>query len=388
MADNGGVWVKVFPDDNADGGGTFDPAELLSDPVAVTNATAPVSYEVKLTDGTNKKIWFLPGNTGSVRSLALTEEAQESVDEALRQAVLTTEVPNDFDGDPMTLLPKKLRAELTGFVEVRAGVQPEAVYSVTYGAGVLPGVMVGAGGSGGVSFYTGQVGGGGGAGGVIGQGAHVPIMLPVQGTATYTVTVASTSVAYGDKVYPKNTSATTIAVQGQTPFVCALNGGAGWCLSSGGEHIAAHNGASGGGGRADSALTGSKSHIVSGVGVPGQGNDGQHEAFGSNNVSIGGGGYGSRSTGPDGGAGFDLATALNLDKNDGITGQFLSLVSMGGFIAGGGAGKPGTPTAGGGANGGGDAKDYTGSGGGGYTGGGGSGGTGGAGMVLLMTEVS
>jgi hypothetical protein len=249
--------------------------------------------------------------------------------------------------------------------------------------------MVGAGGSGGVSFYTGQVGGGGGAGGVIGTGAHVPVILPVQGTATYTVTVASTSVALENNVRPKNIAATTLAVQGQTPFVCALNGGAGWCLSSSAEHGAGQNGASGGGARADGALTGLKSYMGGGVGVPGQGNDGIHEAFGSDSGASGGGGYGSRPNQINGGDGFDLATALNLDANDGITAQFLNLVSVDGFIAGGGGGNiyntaSGTATGGGGPwNG--NAKDFTGGGGG---GGAGIGRSGGAGMVLLMTEVS
>ena len=69
----------------------------------------------------------------------------------------------------------------------------------------------------------------------------------------------------------------------------------------------------------------------------------------------------------DGGAGFDLATALNLDANDGITGQFLTLVTVAGFIAGGGAAPNGTATGGGGfANSGLPAKDYTGGGAGGW----------------------
>ena len=61
---SGSVWVKVHPDYAGGGNGTLDPAVLLSDPAAVANATNPGSYTVKLTDGTSKKIWFLPGNTG------------------------------------------------------------------------------------------------------------------------------------------------------------------------------------------------------------------------------------------------------------------------------------------------------------------------------------
>jgi hypothetical protein len=360
-------------------------APVIAKPVSITGP-AVQEWLVRDKQNNRKVVYFLPGNTGTARSLALTEEGAAALEarRELLDAIATTDVPEDYEGDPVTLLPKKLRGELTGFVEVRAGTQPEAVYSVTLGAGVLPGVMVGAGGSGGLSTHIQQVGGGGGAGGVIGTGAHVPIILPVQGTATYTVTVASTSVAYGNVDYPKNTSATTLAVHGQTPFVCALNGGAGWCLSDSGAHIAAHNGASGGGSRGDGTVV---SHVSGGVGVPGQGHDGSDGVLTSSDHAYGGGGYGSRPNQINGGDGFDLATALNLDANDGITAQFLNLVSVDGWIAGGGAGgiknsTNGTATAGGGQYAG-NAKDFTGGGGGGNRS---SGKSGGCGAVYIITD--
>jgi hypothetical protein len=339
-----------------------------------------------------KVVYFLPGNTGTARSLALTDEGAEALQarRELLDAIATTEVPDDFDGDPVTLLPKKLRGELTGFVEVRATPQPEAVFSVTLGAGVLPGVMVAAGAPGGghvggSAFYC----GGGGAGGVIGQGAHVPIILPVQGTATYTITVGSTA--------PSSTRAnchwvdgqpTTIGVQGQTPFTSALGGGGGTGLNSGGSAVQASQGGSGGG-----AGSWSPESYPEGLtfahganGVPGQGNKGGYG--GEAGVGAGGGGYGGSPTGKqsNGGDGFDLATALNLDANDGLTGSFLNQVSVDGWIAGGGAATNGTATAGGGASIAGNAKDYTGGGGGARHNTSGAGGAGGAGAVFIITD--
>jgi hypothetical protein len=291
-----------------------------------------------------KLVYFLPGNTGAARSLGLTEEGAEALAarRELLDAIATTDVPEDFEGDPVTLLPKKLRAELRGFVEVRATAQPSAVFSVTLGAGVLPGVMVAAGGCGG-SFHAGG-GGGGGAGGVIGQGANQPVILPVQGTATYTITVASQPTVSSVSVFDRAQS-TSIAVQGQTAFAAAVGGGHGFSSQPGtGTNRGTGNGGSGGGGYAPYDAVGNDAGSMAGLGIPGQGYPG------SRNQEKGGGGGGYSSGGTetsDGGDGFDLATALNLDPNDGITAQFLQLVSVDGWIAGGGASVYGNPGKGG-----------------------------------------
>jgi hypothetical protein len=320
-----GVWVKVHPDQVGGGSGTLDPAELLSDPVAVSNATAPASYTVKLTDGSQKKIWFLPGNTST---------------------------------------------------------RDQAVYSVTLSAGVLPGVMVGAGGGGGSSAAAGPSNyGAGGAGGVIGTGAHVPVILPTAEAATYTITVAGTTLQGGGWNETWRAHHTTLAVEGQTPFTAAVGGGMG--VSQATNTAYSGNGASGGGGAFQVDQGGSGHHnSEAGTGIPGQGNPGN---YGGGVGTGGGGGYGSgHEQTSDGGAGFDLATALMLDASDGSTKSFIDMVSVDGWIAGGGSGPGGTATAGGGAYKG-NAKDYTGGGGG--SGGNVTGGTGGAGMVLLVTEV-
>ena len=301
------------------GGGTLEPAELLSDPLAVANATAPGSYTVKLTDGTSKKIWFLPGNTS------------------------TTD---------------------------------QAVYEVTLSAGVLPGLMIGAGGTGGRSSQSKYPAGGGGSGGVIGTGCHVPVILPVQGTATYTITVGSTTIA-------PNTiqgQPTTLAEQNQTPFATAVGGGRGLTIFSA-YQVGARSGASGGGGAG-----GTSPHIDIGEGIPGQGNRGGAANGHEYSPSGGGGGYGSEGgSSGDGGDGFNLKGSLDLDDSDTETLTFLNLVSVDGFIAGGGSGG-GAATAGGGVPNG-DAQDFTGSGGGGDAGTAAPGGNGACGMVLLVTEV-
>ena len=310
----GDKWVEV----GADGGGALTPAEIVSAPVKVSGDSDPIEWTVKQTDGTQKKVTVLPGGTSGAQK-------------------------NTFE--------------------------------VTLSPGVLPGLMVGAGGTGGRSSQSQYPAGGGGAGGVIGTGANVPVILPVQETATYTVTVGSTTIA-------PNTiqgEPTTLAVQGQTPFASAVGGGRGLAIYTA-YQVGARSGGSGGGGAG-----GTSPYIDIGEGVPGQGNRGGSVEDYSNTPTGGGGGYGSEGgSNGDGGAGFDLATALNLDANDGITGSFLAQVSVDGFIAGGGSGG-GTATAGGGAPQG-DGKNFTGSGGGGDTGTANPGGNGGAGAVYIITD--
>lgn len=353
------------------------PAPIVTPPSSLDGPDV-VSYVVKDAQGVRKTAYLLPGNTGPGElSLALTEEGAEALAarRELLDAIATTDVPEEFEGDPVTLLPKKLRGELTGFVEVRANPQASATYSVTLGAGVFPGVMVGAGGQGGLSWQAPYPAGGGGASGVIGAGCHVPVILPVQGTATYTITVGSTTVGI-----PQG-QPTTLAVQNQIAFAAAVGGGRGLYYASS-YAVGARSGGSGGG---TAGYTGGEVYLDLGEGIPGQGNRGGVSNGAAYSPCGGGGGYGSDGgSNGDGGAGFDLATALNLDANDGLTSSLLNLVSVDGFIAGGGSGG-GTATAGGGQPSK-SAMDYTGAGGGGDTGTAAPGGSGAAGMVLLITD--
>jgi len=286
------------------------PATVVSAPVKVSGSADPIEWFVKQTDGTRKKIYMLPGNTAG--------------------------------GD-------------------------ENVFEVALGAGVLPGVMVAAGSCGPDNSYSGS-----GAGGLIGQGAHQPVILPVQGTATYTIKVASTSLFVSALTQAQPT---TIAVQGQTPFATAVGGGQGYNAQGGQERRTGSGGSGGGGAGNEGHDIGIYGLAANGHGVIGQGNDGNIGTY------AGGGGYGSggeQTT--NGGAGFNLKDSLGLDGTDAATAAFLDSVTVDGFIAGGGAGQGGTATAGGAAPGG-NGKDYTGG------GGSGIGGTGGCGMVLLIEDV-
>jgi hypothetical protein len=351
----------------ADGiGPSLSPAPIVTPPTS-TGKPGVTSAYVRNKQGDRLVAYVLPGDVGEAQSLALTEEGQAAVQlrrEAL-EAIANTPVPDDFSGDPVTLLPKKLRTELRGFVELRASSKPPSEFTVTLGAGSLPGIMVAAGGYGSANSFAGA-----GAGGVIGQGAHQNVILPVTTNATYTLTVASTS------IYDLSTriqgQPTTISTAGQTEFATAVGGGAGFD-AYGDQSRRASPGGSGGGG--ESPMVGTQYNLSSAAeGVPGQGHAGNYQP----NKYGGGGGYGSgNESTANGGAGFDLATALNLDANDSQTAALLSQVTVEGYIAGGGAGQNGTATAGG-ALPGLDGKDYT--------GGGGSGqfGSGGAGMVLLL----
>lgn len=338
-----GIWVKVFPDDGGGGGG-FSPAQIVTPPVSVSGPSV-ISYNIKDADGNAMTAYLLPGNTGTASSLARGEDG----------------------------------------VSAAAVPQASATYTVTLGAGSLPGVMVGAGGAGGsagASYY----GGGGGSGAVVGQGANVPVILPVQEESTYIITVAPTS--------PGGTSAgasvlnmglpTTIAVEGQEPFQVAIGGGRGWGNYTGVSSQPAVSGASGGGGFGASPY-GFNNY---GLGTPGLGNDGAPGPIASYYAG-GGGGYSSPGDERSGGNGFDLATALNLSTTDPDTLALLGLVTVDGFIGGGGTGvNGGTATGGGGQYTGGiskDGKDFTGGGGSGH--GAATSGSGGAGMVLLIESV-
>ena len=312
------------------------PAPVLGAPVKVSGSADVLEYVVRQTDGSRKKIYMLPGNTTA-------------------------------GGD-------------------------ENVFEVTLGAGVLPGVMVAAGGQGGVAIGTGgNRGGPGGAGGVIGQGAHVPVILPVQGTATYTIRVPSSG--QGTHVHhPANGRDCSIAVQGQTPFATAVGGGKGTSGQDGRADVPGRGGSGGGSGNwaasEPDATPGIAAYANGGEGIAGQGFPGG-EAYGGPYIG-GGGGYSERGHREVGGKGFDLAAAFDLNKSDGPTAAFLAAVTDDGWIAGGGSftlnGFETYPGGGGGRNG-------TMSDGQAYTGGGGSGGdatahVGGCGAVYIITDAS
>jgi hypothetical protein len=365
-------WTQIGA---SEGSGSFEPATIVSPPVSVSGP-AVQTWPVKDTQGNSKTVYLLPGNTNVSRELRLTPEAEEVVEAELRDAVMTTEVPEDFDGDPVTLLPKKWATKLRGNVLIRSGPVAEATFSVTLGAGVLPGIMVGSGGASGYSDTSPNNCPPGGAGGVIGLGAHQPVILPVQSEATYTITVGSTTPKGDAGQGTARGQSTTISTSGWDSFATAVGGGVGVSWWNG-QPRGGGNGASGGGGHAAGGWLSSRN----GLGFPSQGHDGGNAAAGG-----GGGGYGSAGSGVNGGTGFDVAAALGLNASDSDTTTFLNTALDQGFVAGGGSGQEGTPRPGGGAFDQ-DAKANTGGGGGGKywgTGASGSGKNGGSGSVLLI----
>ena len=378
-------------------------AAITSDPVKVSAQTDPVSYTVALNDGSSKKLWVLQGNTGSVTALRLTEEAFEKVPESLAAKVRSIKVPADFDGDPATLLPRQDRADLDGMVEVAAVPQDQAVYTVGLTPGVLYGVCLGSGGTGGSSRNTGAYGGGGGAGGVIGFGAN--IQVPIFEAGTYTFTVGSTTPTGESKG-----NAAVDVLNGQPTFITdangiiiasAMGGGHGACW----DNVFQPPGQGGSGGGTNTSGPAYDIYL-NGRPVPGQGNPG---AGATSNGGAGGGyseagkegGYPGEATA--GGDGFDIVTAFDLDTSDTQVQDFITAYTGyggDGFIAGGGGGYGGNEYLknpggkGGGGNGyytGGGAdthmgRDFTGGGGGGTFNTQGVAG-GGAGAVYLLGDV-
>jgi hypothetical protein len=311
----------------------LDVAPVISAPVKVSGSADVAEYSVLHTDGKRRKIYFLPGNT-----TANTEDN---------------------------------------------------VFEVTLGAGVLPGMMIASGGQGG--NYSTNRGGPGGAGGVIGQGAKVPVILPVQGEQTYTITVPSPTTG-SHAWHPMNGRDCTIAVKGAYPFAVAVGGGKGTASQNGNADQPGKGGSGGGSGNWNApepdATPGYMGYASGGEGIEGQGFPGG-DAYGGPYIG-GGGGYSERGHREVGGKGFDLVTALSLDTSDGSTAMFLDAVTDEGYVAGGGSftlnGFETFPGGGGGRSG-------TMSNGQDYTGGGGSGGDttahpGGCGAVYIITDDS
>ena len=329
------------------GGGSIDAslARIESNPTTVSGETQPVQFNVKLNDGSDRILWVLPGNTGMVSSLHLTEEAAEKVSEKVAAKVRGIKVPADFDGDPITLLPKKDREALEGLdspVLMNNDPKDQAVYEIGLGKGLLYGVMVASGGSGGGANNTGGYGGGGGAGGVVGYGAQ--IQVPITEAGTYRFHVGSTTpqgTAGTNQLYENlNGQHTWIADANDTVVTAAIGGGHGATYWNG--YLTAGQGGSGGGGVRFGTGVVYRS-MDNGRGAPGQGHGGSLE------ISNGGAG-GGYSAGPSestndlltiGGDGFDLITALDLDPSNSQVQTFMGIYTgydSDGWIAGGGGG--------------------------------------------------
>ena len=327
----------------------FSYAEVVGTPTKVSGDNEVQPFAVRNMSGTRQIIYALLGNTG------------------------TNAVPTVVNG-----------------IEVMSYRQEPAVFEATLTVGLLPGVMVASGGPGGYSNAT-YYAGAGGAGGVVGAGCHMPVVLTQTDTATYRFTVGSTSVSDNQNHIVMYGQSTTIAAQGEEPFMAAVGGGGGFTVRNS-QFVQPYNGGSGGGGMAQNP---SDEPLNDNFGRPGDGVPGQGHPGGvcQNPFGGGGGGYGGPGNvglysggpfnvaGAAGGPGLDLVALFDLDPNDSGTKTFLSACTADGMIAGGGSTNS-TSVDGGGALGE-HGKDWTGGGGGGNQASG-MGANGGAGAVYLI----
>ena len=362
-----------------------------------TNAnSAPVTMAVRMKNGTRALAHVLPGNTGTAgfRLVITDDDVLGDMPGNLRDKLAGIAVPEDFTGDPVALLPKDLR-EYGDHVTVMSEPHASATYTVDLFPGVLQGALVASGGSGGSANNTGGFGGGAGAGGYLGLGG-TPVVIPgTPGTsATFTVTVGSTtpSAAAGANQFYNilNGQPTFISDANGLVIASAVGGGHGGAYMNG--YITPGQGGSGGGSVSFSTETTYRIQ-QNGKGVPGQGHNG---ALSESNGGAGGG-AGAPAIGTAGGDGVDLIAALDLDPNDGGTQGFASTFTDDGYVCGGGGGyKTDNPASNPGGKGGGGHGWYSGDGqaerhGRDYLGGGGGGtfntngvAAGGAGMVVLL----
>jgi hypothetical protein len=152
MPNDNGVWVKM-------GDAAPIGAAVINDAASnYDNKNAGVTIDGKTYD-------IYTFNTATTtRSMRLTDEALARItDEDLLMAVATTELPDDFTGDPVTLFNRKYSKQLRNAFDVTPAVDPGL--SLTVGeAGFVDALLVAGGGGGGSNADASYAGGGGGAG--------------------------------------------------------------------------------------------------------------------------------------------------------------------------------------------------------------------------------
>ena len=280
MANDGGVWVKL-----EDAGSSAPGAAVINDAASnYDNKDAGVTI-----DGKTYDIYTFTTPT-TTRSMRLTDEAQARItDEDLLMAVATTELPDDFTGDPATLFDRKYRSQLRNAFEITPAVDPGLLLTVAEPGGFADVLVVGAGGHG-AGGAGGASGGGGGAGGLI----EARVFLEQGNNA---VKVGGSPNYYG------------YAANGEASFIgnyIAPGGGVG----CNGTYSTSGNGGSGGGGKATFA-----GDSLQGLGTPGFGHDGDKTMP----TVGGGGGAGGPGVGATGGPGKDVY----------ITGEKMTLAAGG-----------------------------------------------------------
>ena len=149
-----GVWVKL-----EDAGSSVPGVAVIDDAASNYDSKDPA---VVIDDKTYDIYTFTTATT--TFSIRLTDEAMTRItDEDVLMSVATTNIPNDFDGDPVELFDRRYRDVLRGAFDVTPAVNPGLNLVVTSG-GRARILVVGGGGSGGTYPVSGICGGGGGAG--------------------------------------------------------------------------------------------------------------------------------------------------------------------------------------------------------------------------------
>ena len=371
MADDGSVWVKVYPEFAANA------AVIGMSSVGVDNAPdGKPAGATDLSDGsytyseggkTYRVLAFTTATTTA--SIRLTDDARAKItDEDLLMAIASTKVPDDFTGDPVELFDKKFRKQLRNAFEVTAAVDPGLTLDVQT-AGFIDFVLIGGGGGAGMG-NTNYGAGGAGAAGYIEDSVYL--------------SAKSHSVVIGAGGAKGTSTGGRQSSNGNPSALGIVVATGGKCGRSGFDAMDTDeltgSGRGGGGGSSNvSALNGTS-------GFPNQGNDGGAgyvTSTGSNTTGGGGGGAGSAGV---------ASVAGNVGGNGG-SGVFSSITGTAVERAGGGGGSgantAGTASGGGGAgatNGAG--TDGTpGTGGGGGAGRSAPGGIGGSGILVVRVEV-
>lgn len=369
MADDGGVWVKVFPDGD---GGAPGAAVIGMNSVGVdSNPDGKPGGASDLGDGsytytdagkTYRVLAFTTPTTSA--SIRLTDEARARItDEDLLMAVAAMQLPDDFTGDPVTLFDRKYSKQLRDALEVTPAVDPGLTLDVET-AGFADVLVVGGGGSGGCNDSgTVHYCSGGGAGGFFAETVYLT-------SGTCAITVGAGGAGAGTFSANNSGNASSIA------DVAVIPGGSHGYSQGGAYSINGGMGASTGGTRASQA--------PATISIPGLGNDGGVTSNPTGGAGSGGGGAGASgnaNSGTTGGAG-GAGTASD------ITGS--SLTFAGG---GGGSGSTGGAGGAGGGGAGGSGSSASGTSGTANTGGGGGGtanrtsGNGGSGIVIVRVEI-
>jgi hypothetical protein len=213
--------------------------------------------------------------------MRLTNEARARItDEDLLMAVATTELPDDFTGDPVKLFDKKYSKQLRNALEVTPASNPGLNLVVTSG-GRARILVVGGGGPGGTYGSATYCGGGGGAG----EMYESDVVLP-EGTL-------EAHVGSGGGLIGQNWTGGFYALRGGNASFIGDFAACGGGYGGGYTGYSAHGGSGGSGGGAGGGAAYGVPMQGAVIGRPTGGNEGGDNQTGESLRSAGGGGAGS-----------------------------------------------------------------------------------------------